>query len=132
MAVSLRDRFLAFVAEQQPFAASLVAEVWDRTVKKEPAGSDDVEKLRVPVARAIRGAADWPKLPAGIETTPAVTARERLRQAEDQLVASCDGFLRREAIARSLTKDERLEILRGMILTRAIDNRLKAFFNGSE
>ena len=32
----------------------------------------------------------------------------------------------------SLTTEERLEILLGMILTRAIDNRLKAFFNGSE
>ena len=31
----------------------------------------------------IRGATAWPKLPAGIETTPGVTARERLAQAED-------------------------------------------------
>ena len=32
----------------------------------------------------------------------------------------------------SLTADERREILRGMILTRATDNRLKPFFTGGE
>jgi 2-oxoisovalerate dehydrogenase E1 component len=131
-APSLRERFLAFVTERQPFAAGFAATVWDRLVKKNPDSADDIEKLRVPFARAIRGAITWPKLPAGIETTPAVTARKRLAAAEDELVALCDGFLRREAIERSLTREERLEILRGMILTRAVDNRLKTFFNGSE
>jgi 2-oxoisovalerate dehydrogenase E1 component len=38
----------------------------------------------------------------------------------------------REAIVASLTKAERLEILSGMVLTRAVDNRLKAFFTGSD
>ena len=32
----------------------------------------------------------------------------------------------------SLTGDERREMLRGMVLTRALDNRLKQFFSGSE
>jgi hypothetical protein len=129
---SLRERFLAFITERQPFAAAFAASVWDRVVKKDPQSADDVEKLRVPFARALRSATAWPKLPAGIETTPAVTARERLALAEDEIAALCDGFFRRESIERSLTPEERLEILRGMILTRAIDNRLKAFFNGSE
>ncbi len=129
---SLRERFLAFITERQPFAAALAASVWDRVVKNDPQSADDVEKLRVPFARALRSAIAWPKLTAGIETTPAVTARERLDLAEDEIAALCDGFLRRESIERSLTGDERLEILRGMILTRAVDNRLKTFFSGSE
>jgi 2-oxoisovalerate dehydrogenase E1 component len=128
----LRERFLTFIAEQQPFASGLAAAAWDKTVKREPETSDDVEHLRVPLTRALRAAMSWPKLPAGTETTPRVTARERFDQAEAQLIASCDGFLRREAIARSLTSEERLEILRGMLLTRAIDTRLKMFFNSSE
>ena len=99
-APSLRERFLAFVTERQPFAAGFAASVWDRVVKKNPEGPDDVEKLRVPFSRAVRAAITWPKLPAGIETTPAVTARERLASAEVELVELCDGFLRREAIAR--------------------------------
>src|SRR5512134_3962953 len=131
-APSLRDRFLAFVAEQQPFAIATAGAAWDRAVRKPPVSADDVERLRVPLSRAIRAAIAWPRLPAGIETTPAVTARERLTHAEAALVAACDGFLRREAIERSLTTDERLEILRGMLLTCAIETRLKAFFNGSE
>ena len=66
------------------------------------------------------------------ETTPGVSAAERLRGARMEVVESCDGFLRREAIAVSLSPAERIEILRGMVLTRATDNRLKAFFTGGE
>ena len=128
----LRDRLLTFIAEQSPFAAAIVAEAFDRAVKRAPADAEGVEALRVPLARAVRAAIAWPKLPAGTEATPGVTVRERLRQEEDALVAACDGFLHREAIAYSLTKDERLEILRGMILTRAVDNRLKLFFGSGE
>ena len=125
---SLRERLLTFVAEQYPFAVATVEEAWDKAAK----GGTNPEDLRVPIARGIRAAIAWPKLPAGIETTPGVTARERLAQAEDTLIAACDGFLRREAIAASLTNEERIEMLRGMILTRAVDNRLKTFFTGSE
>jgi TPP-dependent pyruvate/acetoin dehydrogenase alpha subunit len=130
--VSLRARFLTFIAEQQPFAAALAAAAWDKAVKREPESADDLEHLRVPLARAVRAAIAWPKLSAGVETTPGVTARERLDRAEESLAEAADGFLRREAIERSLTPDERREILRGMILTRAVDNRLKTFFTGSE
>ncbi|HTM35073.1 MAG TPA: thiamine pyrophosphate-dependent enzyme, partial [Vicinamibacterales bacterium] len=63
---------------------------------------------------------------------PGTTAIKRMEQARAELVDSCDGFLRREAIAASLTKEERLEILRGMALTRAVDSRLKQFFMGGE
>ena len=45
---------------------------------------------------------------------------------------ACDGFFHRAAIRASLTADERREILRGMVLTRATDNRLKALFTGGE
>src|SRR5207302_773882 len=66
------------------------------------------------------------------ETTPGVTVGERLRQAVVDVLESCDGFIRREAIAASLTRDEKIEMLRGMILTRATDNRLKQFFTGGD
>jgi hypothetical protein len=61
-----------------------------------------------------------------------LTGKQRLDAARTELIDACDGFLAREAIAMSLTADERREILRGMILTRAVDNRLKQFFTGSE
>ncbi len=48
------------------------------------------------------------------------------------MLEACDGWLQREAIAASLTNDERKEILRGMCLTRAVDNRLKRLFTGGE
>src|SRR5205814_1974147 len=66
------------------------------------------------------------------ETTPGVSASERLQIAVSQVVDECRGFFRREEIIDSLTADEKTEILRGMILTRAVDNRLKQFFTGGE
>jgi len=80
-APSLRDRFQIFIAEQFPFAGAVAATAWDRAVKREPESADDVEQLRVPMARALRSVLAWPKLPAGAETTPGVTVRERLDQA---------------------------------------------------
>ena len=53
--------------------------------------------------------------------------RERGCGSELFIFISCS-----EAIAASLTPDERREILRGMILTRAVDNRLKGFFSSGE
>ena len=71
--------------------------------------------------------------PAGIgHTTPGVSSAKRFDAAVEELVRACDGFLRRAAIRASLTADERREILRGMLLTRATDNRLKTFFTGGE
>jgi 2-oxoisovalerate dehydrogenase E1 component len=66
------------------------------------------------------------------ETTPGVAASARLKTATLELVDDLDGFFARAAIAASLTPEERREILRGMVLTRAVDNRLKQLFTGSE
>jgi 2-oxoisovalerate dehydrogenase E1 component len=66
------------------------------------------------------------------ETTPGVAAEVRLDQARRDLSDACDGFFARDAIAASLTPDERREILRGMVLTRAVDNRLKQLFTSGD
>jgi 2-oxoisovalerate dehydrogenase E1 component len=136
----MRERFLAFVAEQAPFALELAATAFDQVVKATPTSEKAVEDLRAPVADAIRSAAlressvflNTTAKVAAVETTPGVPVRDRLTKGVDALVEACDGFLRREAITLSLTKDERVEILRGMLLTRAVDTRLKQFFSGSE
>jgi 2-oxoisovalerate dehydrogenase E1 component len=55
-----------------------------------------------------------------------------LDAAIEEVVRACDGFLRRAAIRAALSAEERREILRGMLLTRAVDNRLKTFFTSGE
>ena len=70
--------------------------------------------------------------PGTPDPTPGVKASERLLQASQEIVDAADGFLSREAIAASFTRDERREMLRGMILARATDNQLKALFLGGE
>src|SRR5581483_6836849 len=66
------------------------------------------------------------------DPTPRVTVTDRIVSARIELLQGCDGFLRRAALQASLTRDERIEILRGMLLTRATDNRLKTFFTSGE
>ena len=130
---SLSDRFAAFVAERHPFALAPALAAFGSCCAKDP-GRDAaaIDALRGPFAQALsRVLAGAP--PEGVpETTPGVSVDRRLTLAKTELLEECDGFLRREAIEASLTAEERLEILRGMILTRATDNRLKSFFLGGE
>jgi 2-oxoisovalerate dehydrogenase E1 component len=138
---TLEERFAAFVAEQHPFATRTCVEVLASLRSRTQSGAtavDAIEVLRSPLAEALRerlradATSSLPVSLPDLETTPRVSAAERLDHAIEEVVEACDGFLRREEIARSLTKDERVEILRGMILTRAVDNRLKQFFLGGE
>jgi 2-oxoisovalerate dehydrogenase E1 component len=132
----LDSRFAAFVAERHPFAlaAALDALSAVRKANGADANTKQIEALRAPFRRELaKRLYDLLTAPDGIdETTPGTTAVKRLEQARAEVVEACDGFFAREAIRASLTAAERREILRGMVLTRAVDNRLKQFFMGGE
>jgi 2-oxoisovalerate dehydrogenase E1 component len=130
----LASRFGAFIAERFPFALdpaldALEAVHGDRSHDSDAAA---IDRLR---------AAFWTELarrPLGHvpenlpDATPGLSVDRRLDHARAEVMEACDGFFRREAIRASLTREERREILRGMVLTRAVDNRLKQFFAGGE
>ncbi|OFW45060.1 MAG: hypothetical protein A3J29_03390 [Acidobacteria bacterium RIFCSPLOWO2_12_FULL_67_14b] len=132
----LASRFGAFVAERYPFALPIALGVFERSGVGAIKGRDAVklDAARTPFRRALaRVLYDQVSAPEGIaDTTPGTSAIKRLEQARAELVDACDGFLRRAAIEASLTKAERREILKGMCLTRSVDNRLKQFFMGGE
>jgi len=115
----VRERFAAFVAERHPFALNPALAAFDR-------GGDFRRALEQNLRDALTTSTEI------AETTPGVAAGERLQSAMTEVLDACDGFFRREAIAASLTPDEKREMLRGMILTRAVDNRLKQLFTGGE
>lgn len=117
---TLLTRFGAFVAEKYPFAVSAALRAFEEA-------NGDAGALRTALETALR--TDVTHLP---DTTPRTTAATRMQQAVEEVLDACDGFLQREAIAASLTPGEKREILRGMLLTRATDNRLKQFFTGGE
>src|SRR4029078_2637654 len=92
-----------------------------------------IDAARPALQRELKKRLQARTLPEGLpDTTPRTTAAARMEQAHAELMDAVDGFLRRAAIAASLTRDERLEMLRAMLLTRATDNRLKTFFLGGE
>jgi 2-oxoisovalerate dehydrogenase E1 component len=130
----ISSRFGAFVAERHPLAIQEALDAFESVADGVSAfDAHTLDALRAPLRRELARRLE-PRLAAnGLgETTPGVAADVRLAQARDELAAACDGFLRREAIRASLTPDERREMLRGMVLTRATDNRLKTFFNSGE
>ena len=129
---SSRDRFLAFVTEQFPFATAAALKAFDLVATRGLNSAKAIDDLRPRLTKALRAAVVWPSGGDKLETTPGVSVKQRRAQGIDNLVDACDGFFAREAIVASLTNDERLEMLRGMLLTRALDTRLKTFFTGSE
>ena len=130
----LASRFGAFVAERHPFALAEALDAFERAtggrlLNDEAAIEAARPALRLELTKRLQARIVPDGLP---DTTPRTTAATRIGQAHAELLDACDGFLRRAAITASLTRDERLEILRGMLLTRATDNRLKTFFLGGE
>ena len=129
---ALVRRFAAFVTERYPFALPVALQVFRSSGADHVTTEADIERIRPGVVSELRARLHQP-IPADCDdTTPGVGADDRMRQAVDDCADACDGFLRRAAIRASLTSAERLEILRGMILTRATDNRLKTLFTGGE
>lgn len=132
----LTSRFGAFVAEQHPTLVRTVLDVFDKAggAKLKPRDKAGLEALRSAFRRELASRL-YREISGGEtldETTPGVSAIKRLEQARAQIVDACDGWLQREVIAASLTNEERKEILRGMVLTRAVDNRLKRFFTAGD
>jgi 2-oxoisovalerate dehydrogenase E1 component len=126
--------FGEFALERFPFAAAEAIAALNSVLSSGHAQLDAeaIDALRTPFSAALqRRLAD--RLPAGLgETTPRIPAGQRFAQAIDEIRDACDGFLRRAAIKASLSPEERREVLRGMLLTRATDNRLKTFFTSGE
>ena len=135
----LRSRFTAFLAEKHPLCLLAAQESFHEALQDGlPHGHEaasfeaEIEMVRPFFGRRLLSRLEEIKVADPLETTPGVPARTRLHQAFEQLVDDADGFFRREAIAASISVDERREMLAGMIITRAVDNRLKQFFLGSD
>jgi 2-oxoisovalerate dehydrogenase E1 component len=129
----LAKRLAAFVTERYPFAlvpALGAFEAVHASVPTRPSLDDLPSRFVQELRRRLTPEALL--LSERLETTPGVSAAARFDAAVEELTEACDGFLRRASIRASLTPDERREMLRGMVLTRAVDNRLKTFFTSGE
>ncbi len=124
---------LAFATERFPTAAGGLAEALEPILAaRDGRGEAAIDALREPARLAILKRFSSAAPPQALETSPTVRAEERLATEIRRIADEVDGFLRREAIRASLSEDEKRHLLRGMCLTRATDNQLKAFFLGGE
>jgi 2-oxoisovalerate dehydrogenase E1 component len=132
----LPSRLAAFAAERFPFALHPAIAAIEQALKS--AGGDPgrdavaISNLRPSLREALEQSLSPTAIDGVPDTTPGASAGARLAAAAAELADACDGFLEREAVIASLTPDERREILLGMVLTRATDNRLKALFVGGD
>src|SRR2546421_700918 len=118
-------RLAAFVVERFPFAITAVQRALEGFgVGRALSGPPDRASFRQALERELRSV-DVAGLP---ETTAGVAAGKRWEIAVGELLDACDGFIAREKIAESITAEEKLEVMRGMVLMRALDNRLKQFY----
>jgi len=127
-------QFGAFIAEQYPFALDEALDAFETVAGGRALDSETaLEAIRPALRRELGRLLRSRQTPTGLpDATPHISADDRIARARTALLDACDGFLRRAALQASLTRDERREILRGMLLTRATDNRLKALFSGGE
>ena len=112
--------FLTFVAEQFPFALPAAR----RALSAAGLQTDSLKAaLREELSADLSGLS---------ETTPFVSAERRHQQEVDRFLDGVDGFFARAEIAASISAEERRWMLRGILLTRAVDNRLKQVFLSGE
>jgi 2-oxoisovalerate dehydrogenase E1 component len=128
----LDARFLSFIADRYPLSFALVEQAVRSQPSPTPRDPESIrrfgDRIHETIARQLReiSASHLP------DCTPGLSPDARLEAARAELLDASDGFFARAAIAASLTDDERREMLRGMVLTRTIDNRLKRFFTSGE
>ena len=82
------------------------------------------------IQKTLEGLLAFPTL--FFETTPFVSARQRLDDAYQNFFESIDGFFTRQSFLKSVSHDEKKWILNGMIVTRAVDAYLKRLFLSGE
>ena len=129
----LAARLTAFAAERFPTAiAGIVAALEPLFASRSGEDEAAIDALREPARIAILARFGSAAPAEALETSPAVSADERFAAEIQRMAGEVDGFLRREAIRASLEDEEKRHMLRGMCLTRATDNQLKAFFLGGE
>ena len=126
-------KLTAFVLERYPFAVALVQDLLDKSedvsTRRDAAA---IDAFRADFLTRLDQSLSRVRIEGIPDPTPQVSASERFDQARRELREACDSFLARQVLVATLSREERREILRGMVLTRAVDNRLKQFFTGSE
>ncbi len=131
----LSDLLAAFALEHHPLALGAVQRACADVLGMDSSiTAQEVDSLRGAFSNVLaRELGDAGENAVGVpEPSPGASPAERLSLAQHEVIDACEGFLHRAALKMGFSDDERREMLRGMLLTRAVDNRLKTFFSTGE
>jgi 2-oxoisovalerate dehydrogenase E1 component len=93
----------------------------------------DLEKLKNTFVKKLVAKLEiFPKQLAKQDIYPAYSLANEIAATANRLQSDIAAAFTRFELIRSLRPNEKLEIMRGMLLTRELDARLKKFFTGSE
>lgn len=133
---AITRRLLGFVMEQFPLAHEKVERLWAELFASDPTTSanptsEGVEALGRLFCVALekelkRDLSAWP------DPLPSHSAGERYGTEVRRLLEAVDGYFCREAIRLTFTTEEKRWMLQGIVLTRAVDNRMKQMFLSGE
>jgi 2-oxoisovalerate dehydrogenase E1 component len=127
------EAFLAFMLERAPWLWQGAQSAWDKHGRILRGDTDeqrqaDAQRLSDELLSHMTGTA-----PAqAMETQPFLPVAARWQQVVLSLRLEVSGFFARCALAQGITTDEQRSLLRGIILTRAVDNRMKQLFLSAE
>jgi len=122
---SLRSLFQAFMAEQNPHLCGHLQEIWPEHLAAEFPALAELDFAAL-INKNIANL--FPVLELMPELSPFVNASERQKHELAKIVAGVNGFFYRAQVKKSLSSAEKLRILKGMYLTRAVDSTLKRLF----
>jgi TPP-dependent pyruvate/acetoin dehydrogenase alpha subunit len=115
---ALAQELHGFLSQDAPFLIPFLADP--------PVDAGALEKRLVEGLDELAGSLE---IHRGIELYPGKSHGDASNEYRGELEVLIRGFFRRRAIRESITKSERLEIFRAMVLTRSVDDFLKGCFD---
>ncbi len=131
----LRTQVLSAIGQTSALAAQITVQIFDTVFDKEreTISKSDLNKKKKQISGMLR---EKIKRSHGIPLTTELYPTQTFGQAQDtwftRLSNEISAAFDRVLLRASLTPDEKLEILRGMLTTRHLDARLKKFFLSTE
>ena len=123
------NAFLTFMAEQYPLILPVARKISQRLKLDEDPQPE--KKFAGNFIKELQAALKGHTKKLG-DARPFISADDRLEEACAELEIAVQGYFDRACLKATFSNEEKLWMLKGMIVTRAVDNRMKQLFLSGE